>query len=159
MNALPAALLRAVRDAAIVTAGCTVLALSVNAARPAGLPLVATQPYAILVPCPDTKGEVGTLQPDDPRLKAPTTVLVDARPAADYAAWHFESARSIPYDFLDAVPAKSVTALLGARATLVAVYGDGADPDCGKELAKELATKGLRNVSYIEGGAPALRKP
>ena len=37
------------------------------------------------------------------------------------------------------------------------VYGDGLEPDSGEELAKEIAGKGIRNVSFVQGGVKALR--
>ncbi len=36
------------------------------------------------------------------------------------------------------------------------VYGDGGDPDSGEQLARELAGKGIRNVGFVRGGAPAI---
>jgi hypothetical protein len=39
----------------------------------------------------------------------------------------------------------------------VVVVGDGEDPDSGRELARELAGKGLKNMAYVTGGAPALK--
>jgi hypothetical protein len=36
------------------------------------------------------------------------------------------------------------------------VFGDGQDPDSGEQLARELAGRGIRNVRFVQGGAPAL---
>lgn len=156
MEPLSRQLIRALRDALIVVAGCAALALGVNAARASGLPLVARVPYSIHVPCPDTRGETEPLQPTDARLALASTLVLDARPAKDFAAWHAPRAQSLPYDFLESVSKADLSRVLGAKASMVAVYGDGEDPDCGRELAKELAGKGVRNVFYVEGGAPAL---
>ncbi len=156
MNPLLPQLTRALRDALVVVAGSAVVALGFNAARASGLPLVARVPYAIHVPCPDTRGETEPLPASDPRLSLPSTLLLDARPAKDFAAWHPPQAQSLPYDFLEAVRKADLSRVLGAKASMVVVYGDGEDPDCGRELAKELASKGVRNVFYVEGGAPAL---
>lgn len=157
MSELKTALVRAVRDAALVAAGCAVLGFAVNAARPAGgIPVVAREPYAILVPCPVLAGEAIALASNDPRLSHEGTVLVDARGKAEFEAWHLPRARSVPFDYLEPVAQTHVDALLATGAAAVVVYGDGQDPDSGQELAKELSGKGLRNVFYVQGGAPAL---
>ena len=147
----------ALRDAVIVLVGCAALALGVNAARARPLPLVAKEPYQILVPCPVLSGQADELTPSDPSLRAAGTLLVDARSATEFGAWHADQALSIPYDFLASVPAAAVHRVLGSGASRVVVYGDGGDPDSGRELAKELAAKGIRNVGFVKGGAPALR--
>jgi rhodanese-related sulfurtransferase len=82
--------------------------------------------------------------------------VVDARSGAEFEAWHHPRARSIPFDYLEPVSKAHLDALLAARASAIVVYGDGADPDSGQELAKELAGLGLRNVFFVQGGAPAL---
>jgi hypothetical protein len=38
------------------------------------------------------------------------------------------------------------------------VFGDGGNPDSGEQLAREIAGKGIRNVRFVEGGAPLLEK-
>jgi len=150
-------LIPALRDAAIAVVVCAALALGVNAARARPLPLVAKEPYRILVPCPVVSGHADELAPSDPAIHSAGALLVDARAAADFKAWHVEKALSIPYDFLETVPAKSVHQVLESGASRVIVYGDGGDPDSGQELAKELAAKGIRNVAFVKGGAVALR--
>ena len=141
----------------VVVVGCAALALGVNAARARPLPLVAKEPYRILVPCPVISGHADELLPTDPAVQAAATLLVDARPAADFAAWHADKSINIPYDFLESVPAAAVHRVLESSAARVVVYGDGGDPDSGSELAKELSAKGIRNVAFVKGGAPALR--
>jgi len=154
---LPRAMWIAVRDAALVTAGCAVVAFGTNALRSMGIPVVAREPYQILVPCPDEVGESIEMAADDARLRSSGTLLIDARDTADYAAWHLERARSVPYDFLDPVNEKAVQEIASTGASVVAVYGDGAEPDSGRELAREIAGKGIRNVHHVVGGAPALQ--
>ncbi|HEY3446885.1 MAG TPA: rhodanese-like domain-containing protein [Myxococcales bacterium] len=151
------ALKRAVRDAAVVAAGCAAVGFAVNAARPTGsLPAVAREPYAILVPCPVLGGEALALAPSDPRIAQETSVIVDARSKAEFGAWHLPRARSVPFDYLEQVSKAHVEALLASGGSAVVVYGDGQDPDSGQELAKEISGKGLRNVFFVQGGAPAL---
>jgi hypothetical protein len=145
------------RDAALISAVCAALAIGVNAVRGDGIALVADQPYQILVPCPEPLGEVDPLAPAEALASDAESLLVDARDAAAFAAWHLPAARHVPFDWLDQTPAATVDALAASGARRLIVYGDGAEPDSGRELARELAGRGLRNVYYVEGGAPALK--
>jgi hypothetical protein len=154
-----------VRDAALVCLASLGLAAGVNALSPEPLPWVAEREYQVLVPCPEVTGEAAALAPTDPALAdllAPgnaegRTLLLDARDAAAYAAWHVPGAWSVPYDYLAPTSADMVSRVLGSGAARIVVVGDGDDPDSGRELARELAGKGLKNVAYVTGGAPALR--
>ena len=47
--------------------------------------------------------------------------------------------------------------LVRTRARKVVVYGDGENPDSGQQLANVISGKGVKNVFYVKGGAPALR--
>jgi hypothetical protein len=38
----------------------------------------------------------------------------------------------------------------------VIVYGDGGRPDSGEYLGKEISGRGIKNVYFIRGGAPAV---
>jgi hypothetical protein len=49
-----------------------------------------------------------------------------------------------------------VHAIAASGASQVVVFGDGKDPDSGEQLARELAGRGIRNVRFVQGGAPAL---
>jgi 3-mercaptopyruvate sulfurtransferase SseA len=42
-----------------------------------------------------------------------------------------------------------------SNAKRVIVYGDGDNPDSGREWARLLSGGGIRNVNFIDGGAPA----
>lgn len=146
------------RDAALIAAACAAVAVGVNAVRgEGGIPLVADRPYQVLVPCPEPLGEVDALAPAAALASEAGTVLVDARAAEDFAAWHLPAARHVPFDWLDPTPPATVDALAASGARRLVVYGDGGEPDSGRELARELAGRGLRNVFYVEGGAIALR--
>lgn len=145
------------RDAILVVAGCAAVGLSFNALRSGGIPVVQREQYDLLVPCPDISAEVDPMEPADPRLAEASTLVVDAREAEAFAGWHHPRARNVVYDFLDPVGEDAVRDIARSGARLVAVYGDGADPDTGRELAKEIASKGIRNVHFVRGGAPALR--
>ena len=146
----------ALRDAALVVIASTVLALVVNEVRSeGGVPLVAQREYEILVPCPDTVGEVDTIAVAQAGL--PGDLFVDARPKAEFSAWHPPGAMWIPFDYLDPAPDEMVRRVAQSGARRVVVYGDGGDPDSGRELGRELAGRGVRNVVHLAGGAAALR--
>ncbi len=147
-----------VRDAAVVVAVSTVVALAYNALRPGeGIPLVADEEYDIFVPCPEDFGETDPVAPEDYRVAGERTLIVDAQSDEDYAEWHMEGALHAPYDWLDPVPDEILRKIARENPEAVVVYGDGGDPDTGRELALELSGGGIRNVYHVEGGAPALR--
>lgn len=145
-----------VRDAAITVALAAALAVASNLVRDSPLPWVAREPYALFVPCPEPLGEVTAVTPQDAPL-GDGSLVIDARPPEEYAAGHVAGARSVVFDYLDPVPDAAVRDVAASGAARVVVYGDGASPDSGHELARELSGRGVRNVLYVEGGAPALR--
>ena len=147
----------AVRDALIVVLKCAAFSLIFNAVRPDGLALVARADYRILVPCPETAGEVEALGTDDPRLRETRTLLVDARSRAEYERWHAVGAAHVAFDYLEPTNPEAIREIASSGASCVVVYGDGQNPDSGEQLAKELAGKGIRNVGYVIGGAEMLQ--
>lgn len=155
---LLSALSHSLREAALIALGCAAVALGANAVRKTPLPLVQREPYQLFVACPDSGGSVEGLDAADPRLSQQSVLWVDARSAAAFSAWHAPGAVSLVYDFLEPVSENALRSLLNSRASLVAVYGDGDDPDSGAELAKELSGKGVRGVVFVRGGAKALSK-
>lgn len=130
------------------------LGLTFNALYSDGIPLVADKEYDILVPCPEPLGEVFPVEPDG--LSQEGTVVIDAREPEQFDEWHWAGASNVPFDFLDPVSPDKVADIIRTRARRIAVYGDGDDPDSGRELARELAGRGARNVFFVPGGAPAL---
>jgi len=84
--------------------------------------------------------------------------LVDAREAEAFARWHLPGALSIPFDYLEPPSAEAIKRVLATRARRVVVYGDGANPDSGEQLARALAGRGIRNLAFVKGGAPALQR-
>ncbi len=147
-------------EAAAVTATAIVAALIFNAARPDGLPLVARTPYQILVPCPEPGGPVQPMPADTPDLTGERTFLVDARSVDEFGSSHLPGAVHLRYDWLDPVPdlrlRELTEAIASSGATRVVVYGDGGRPDSGEHLGREISGRGIKNVFFIEGGAPAL---
>ena len=163
-RALREALGVSIRDAVLVTVGCALVAVTVNAwIHPEPIPFIATREYEILVPCPEPGGDVSSMEADDPRLHTAATFIVDARPPAEYARWHLLSALNLPYRYLDPTPPDTLRALARgiarSQARQVAVYGDGDDPDTGELLGREISGHGIRHVFFVRGGAPALMAP
>lgn len=149
-----------IRDAAIVVAVSALLALGVNAVRAEGIPLVQKEAYDILVPCPEPVGDPGEMASNDARIHDKTSLVLDVRSKEEFASWHWDGARNQPFDWLgppvdDEVKtvAKQVAA---SKAQRVIVYGDGDDPDSGREWAKLLSGARIKNVFFVKGGAPAL---
>jgi hypothetical protein len=151
---------RTLAEAAIVVAASSALGFVVNAARERGLPLAAAAPYTILVPCPEPGGEVVPLPPDDPALRSARSFVIDAREGRAYWRTHFPGATNVPYDWLDPLSESDLRSLTrgiaASRATRVIVYGDGGHPDSGEFLGREISGRGIRNVAFVRGGAPAL---
>jgi hypothetical protein len=145
------------RDALVVVAACAAVGSAVNLLSPHGIPFVQRTEYQILVPCPEGMGEAPGIAADDPSTWEPRTLLVDARPLAEHAAWHPDRALSLPFDYLAPAPKAQVGKLAASGAARVVVFGDGGDPDSGEQLARELAGAGIRNVFFVQGGAQALQ--
>ena len=146
------------RDAALIVALSAAVGFGWNAVQPQGIPLVARQPYSTVVPCPVGSGEVAEVAPEAVTWGGGPDLVIDARSREEAAAWSAPGAVLVPYDFLTPVDPAVVADLLSRSARRVVVYGDGALPDTGHELAAELAGAGLRNVHWVPGGAPAVRK-
>jgi rhodanese-related sulfurtransferase len=147
-------------EAVVLAVVSALLALAVNAIRPAGLPLVARTPYEVLVPCPEPGGPVTGLDPLDPAMKEARVFLIDARERVAFERSRIPGAVSVPYDWLDPVPETDMRHLAreiaASRATRVVVYGDGGHPDSGEHLGREISGRGIRNVYFVRGGSPAL---
>ncbi len=149
------------RDAALISTLASVLGLMVNLVHPEGISLVAQQEYQTMVPCPVFGGEVQKLTPHDPSLVKKTTFLIDAREASVFDDWSLRGAVNVTFDYLDPTPPEVILELAqkiaSSRAQRVVVFGDGARPDTGEQLGRDIAGHGIKNVHYVEGGAPALR--
>jgi hypothetical protein len=148
----------AARDALLVLALCTAVGAATNALRPKGIAFVQRSEYEILVPCPEGSGDVQALPADDPALREARVLWVDARSAAEHQRWHPRDTLSVPFDYLEPTAPELVRRIASSGATRVVVFGDGAAPDSGEQLAREIAGKGIRKVHFVEGGAPLLEK-
>lgn len=151
---------RVLAEAVLVTVVATLVALTVNALRADGLPLLARAPYQTLVPCPEPGGPVTPLAPESPLLRSSRSFVVDARGRADFERGHLAGAVNLSYDWLDPVPEEELAALARAiaasGAARVVVYGDGGRPDSGEHLGREISARGIKNVHVVEGGAAAV---
>ena len=150
---------RTLLDAAIVVLAGTVVALVVNLVRTDGLALVAHTPYSTLVPCPEPGGPVEGLDAGSPEVGSPRSFLIDARSQSEFDREHAPGAVNVHYDWLDPLPEATLgelaRSIAASRATRVVVYGDGGRPDSGEYLAREISGRGIKNVHFIRGGAPA----
>ncbi|MBW1809179.1 MAG: rhodanese-like domain-containing protein [Deltaproteobacteria bacterium] len=151
-----------IRDAVLITVVFGGLGVLVNLFHPEKIPFIAEKEYETMVPCPVFGGEVNLIEVDDPDLYAKETFLVDARLVNEHAEWKFRQAVNVPYDYLDPTPEEVIKKLTrqiaSSRAQRVVVYGDGSRPDSGEQLGKEISGHGIKNVFFVEGGAPALKK-
>ena len=146
-------------DACLIVLTGFVVALVVNFFRVDGLPLVARTPYLTLVPCPEPGGPVEALEAGSPEVASPKSFLVDARSQYEFDTQHLPGAVNVHYDWLDPLPeatlAELARSIAASGATRVVVYGDGGRPDSGEYLAKEISGRGIKNVHFIRGCAPA----
>lgn len=146
------------RDAIAITVACALFALAFNALRSNGIALVQQSEYQILVPCPVTEGTVEAVSANALESETARTLVIDARAPVDYKTWHFAGAVNVSYDYLEPTVPETIKTIASSGAKRVVIYGDGDNPDSGKQLAKEIAGKGIRNIAYIKGGARSLRE-
>jgi len=151
---------RALAEASALTLASAAVALGVNCVRDDRLPLVAREHYTILVPCPEPVGEAKPLAPRDPKVVAADTLVIDARSKEEFQRWHLRGAMHLEFDWLGPPPDKEVALvakkMAASRTRNIVVYGDGGDPDTGREWARLLSGARLKNVHYVTGGAAAL---
>lgn len=153
----------AVRESLLVVGIASAVGLVVNGFfNPNGIPLLAEREYEILVPCPEPGGEVTPASAVEALTDSERAFWMDARSTQDFNRWHHPAAVNVTYDYLDPTPnpiiEKIARNIARSRAQRVFVYGDGDDPDTGEQLAREISGKGIRNVFFIRGGAPALQE-
>ena len=146
-----------IRDAVIATLLFGLIGVGANALRKDGISLVADEEYNIYVPCPEPLGEATPIEPDDERVTDDRTLLIDSRTRDEFDEWHMDGAMHVEFDYLTPIPDDQIRKLLRTNAGMVVVYGDG-DPkyDSGYEAGRELSGRGMNNVHYVKGGAPAL---
>ncbi|MCU0660846.1 MAG: rhodanese-like domain-containing protein [Myxococcota bacterium] len=151
-----------------IVAASFALALSANALRPGGIPIVAPVPYDIFAPCRDSEAKVESVCAQC--LAGKTDVLyLDARPAEEFAAGHVEGALNVPYSVLQGASDDDVEKVrreAKARGlSALVVYGALQDPestdgviDLAKPLAEQLFEAGLSNARHYEGSLDELKK-
>jgi 3-mercaptopyruvate sulfurtransferase SseA len=151
------------RDAAVIVLVASAAGLVANAVRHEHrLAWIQQVPYEILVPCPEPVAEASEMTPTDPRVSDPKSLVIDARSASEFAVWHVPGAVNVPFDWLgpplDAEVKSVAERAARSGATRVVVYGDGDDPDSGREWARLLSGARIKNVAYVNGGGPALER-
>jgi rhodanese-related sulfurtransferase len=149
---------RVILEAVVIGVLLSAVGLIFNFVRAEGIPLVAEREYEILVPCPEPIKETDPVEPSEALQPQEGTLVIDARFPEDFEEWHVPAARNIEFDYLEPVDVEIVKELIHTGARMVIVYGDGDDPDSGREMSRELAGTGLKNVFYVQGGVSALRK-
>lgn len=152
-------IVRVVVEALVVALLASVLGLAFNTFRSDRLALVADRPYELFVPCPEPLGKVDDLKPADAwqAFERGKILLIDAGSETDFKGWHPEGAWNIPFDYILPVTDGDIRKIASSGASRVIVYGDGSEPDSGRELARELSGRGINNVSFVVGGAQALK--
>ena len=153
---------RAVRDATVVVVAAAAIGIVSNMVRhKEKLSWIQVTPYDLLVPCAEPVGQAQIIQAGSPLVLDRTSLVIDARATSDYAEWHIEHAINVPFDWLGPPVQDDVTRvtqmITRSNVKRVIVYGDGDNPDSGREWARLLSGGGIRNVSFIDGGASAFR--
>ncbi len=152
------------KEAVIAAAIFAVIAFTVNAIRSDGLPLIASEPYDIFVPCPEVLGDVLMIEPTDSRITDGTAFVVDAREESDFQEWHLKDAVNIPFDYLDPIDPAEIKKIsrniVSTNKAMLVVYGDGDGGlgSTGYEQGRQLAGSGMfTNVYVVKGGVDALK--
>ncbi|MCC6748083.1 MAG: rhodanese-like domain-containing protein [Deltaproteobacteria bacterium] len=133
------------------TVGSTGVGLTVNALRGDGLAVVAPFPYEL--DCPDKlKSDASPIAAAEARslLAAGRALLVDARPAEDFAAGHLPGARSLPYSFVTPLTAEGLGSLPRDRVWLV--YCDTPGDRLAALQAEQMRRAGHVAVRVLAGG-------
>ena len=149
--------LRVAVGAVALTSAATVCGLSANALRSDRLPLVA--PFPFEHQCADKldtrNANVIGVQALAKRLRRESIVLLDARPAEDFAQQHLAGARSQPLSMTNPIDQAAVAPW---QHTPVVVYCDSPDDAIAHLKAQQLRDAGLRQVLVLAGGLDTARR-
>ncbi len=157
-------------QAAAVVLFSAIVAVTTNALRDDGIPLVTDVEYEIFAPCKDSEADSAAASTNDMTgSEAGNVMYVDARPVEAFALEHVETAVNVPYSVLfgaaDADLASLKESIASKKPKTVIVYGVFADPadpsskvDFAKPLALQLIDSGVAGVKHLEGGMEELKK-
>ena len=127
-----------------------VLAFAVNALRPAPLSLVMPFPPEYRCQTTPRSGAPTRLKVALSMFGREDTVFIDARPLREFDKGHIQSARNIPYSFVDPVGEQTIRELKRYKAVII--YCNRKDAQVSMTMAGELSEEGVAAVSYLEGG-------
>ena len=123
------------------------VALTVNAFRPDGLPLLYAQQSAIL---PGKAGEEIRIQDAAMLYIAGRALFLDARSFAEFEAGHIKGAVSLPADSFEHAFDLVKDSLQGHEVLIT--YCDGEQCPLSHELAESLIRQGLTSVRVLKNG-------
>ncbi len=141
-------------DAAGLVLVGALLGIVTNFCRSDGIPLVASIPYEILVPCPMDRVAVNEIVPD----KIPKdAVFIDASDPEIFKQRHVPGALPMPYDDLADPTEAELASIRALKTSAVVVYGPiEGDFNVGRQQATDLAAQGLPRIYYVKDGLKAL---
>ena len=141
-------------EAICLVAVGALLGIVTNVCRSDGIPLVASIPYEILVPCPMDRVAVNEIEP----AKIPKdAVFLDASDPDVFKQHHVPGAIPMPYDDLTDPTEAEVASIRALKTSAVVVYGPiEGDFNVGKQQATDLAAQGLPRIYYVKDGLKAL---
>ena len=141
---------RAIVEAVAVIAFSTAVAFMFNAFRAERLPLVMPFPPEYQCPSRISEGLAIGVQKALDRFGRGEGLFVDARSKEFFDQGRIKGAISVPYSFLDPVPADAVARLRDSGAIIV--YCNTEHGERSRLMAGELTDAGLKEVFYLEGG-------
>lgn len=136
---------------AAILVSATLIGLSVNALRPAKLPLVADWSLrSQLSSAPEGDGLTIAFEDAQVLFLDRGAVFVDARPVESFLMGHIEGARSLPWHDFDSRFSEVMSDL--PLDSIIITYCDGENCGLSRELALALSAKGYQRVHVLLDG-------
>jgi rhodanese-related sulfurtransferase len=138
-------------QAVIVLIFSTGLALTVNALRSQGLPIMMTFPPEYQCPSLAQAGRpLKVAQALSLMMSRGHVVFVDARSRDLFELGHIEGAINVPYSLIQPIPKEAIRRLKSFRT--VVIYCNTKDSEESSLMAGELRQEGVEGAAYLEGG-------